>query len=506
VYQNLPEKFKTAPLGVNFECYSLWKFTWNLKADADKLHHKTNLLNLFFVPFKQLLLSQLQDLHANMPDLVEQKQLDAEIAGSVANDTLIDQSDLDIVIRINGPFVTNTNSNWYWSNGNKIKPAECCALSTAVQASVIAFLKQHPHAGFTLESQSTSGKCRYTFVNGLLEFDLLFSLHGAGYWGILCNNQIIRSQNQLASVRISNQAGRFHGFREMIRLLKWIGYNRRSTHPDFSFPSCGFESVMLQLVENPNYTVKQWDDTPFHSIFTDCLQRTKNALEMSAPLSPPNDPTSNMLISFEVDSAKHVALENFLTEWLSVPQEELLTLLQKTTDPVDPNPQFDESSSSQSYASSSAPSDFSNATNSGSQFGAKSRMDVHSHIIHVPDDMENNWSDIFAKRGRLKKMGAPSRNVSKKRTNKDAAEELPEAPTAKKTNKSRALPALEFLDESRQSNNDYVSNLVASSRSSSFGIQPNEDDSNYAVPIKTTECDEWEKKRVEGIESQVEGT
>jgi hypothetical protein len=73
--------------------------------------------------------------------------------------------------------------------------------------------------------------------------------------------------------------------------------------------------------------------------------------------------------------------------------------------------------------------------------------------------MNNNWSDISAKRSPLKKMSAPRRNVSKKRTNKDVAEELPDAPIAKRTNKSRLLPALE-----------------------------------------------WEKKCIEGIESQVEGT
>jgi hypothetical protein len=60
--------------------------------------------------------------------------------------------------------------------------------------------------------------------------------------------------------------------------------------------------------------------------------------------------------------------------------------------------------------------------------------------------MNNKWSDIFAKRSPLKKMSASRRNVSKKRTNKDAAEELSEAPTAKRTNKNRALPALKFLD------------------------------------------------------------
>jgi hypothetical protein len=62
--------------------------------------------------------------------------------------------------------------------------------------------------------------------------------------------------------------------------------------------------------------------------------------------------------------------------------------------------------------------------------------------------------------------------------------------------------------ESRQLDIDYVNNLVASAHSSSFDIQPNEDDEYYAVPIKMTKCeylDEWEKKCGEGIESQVEG-
>jgi hypothetical protein len=365
--------FNIPPLGVNKECHALWKFAWTLTADSDKLQQRTNLLKTFFVPLQQLLNEAFTKLCRDHPDLPKLGCGSVGIGGSLANDVALDESDLDIVVRLNiEDSVQCVDDKWFWDEENEIYPSHFLVIDETIRKCVRSFEKQNSsRLGFKLVSEHPS-KSRFTFVttgNVSLEFDILFSLHGAGFWGILTKNGAIRSDNEISAFRLASESSRFRGFREMIRVLKFTGYHNRKSNPDFTLPSCTFDSAAFKFISQ--IPPKTWEKTPFISIFQGCLQIIRDAVYGKLILTPLNDPDTDLMISFVMGSAKRVALENFLTQWLSVPQEELLFLLKKATDPIDLNLQFGKhssisssigashhasSSSSQSYASTSASS------------------------------------------------------------------------------------------------------------------------------------------------------
>jgi hypothetical protein len=325
--------FNSPPLGVNKECHNLWKFAWSLIADSDKLQQRKNMLQTFFVPLQQLLNDAFTKLCRDHPNLPKLGCGSVGIGGSVANDVALDESDLDIVVRLNiEDSVHCVNDKWFWDEDKEIYPSHFIAIDETIRKCVDSFEKQNSsRLGFKLDSEHPE-KSRFTFVvtgNVSLEFDILFSLHGAGFWGILTKNGAIRSDNEIVAFRIASESSRFRGFREMILVLKFAGYCNRKSNPDFTLPSCTFDSAAFKFISQID--PKTWEKTPFISIFQGCLQIIRDAVNGKLILTPLNDPATDLMISFVLSSAKRVALENFLTEWLYVPQEELLSFLEKAT-------------------------------------------------------------------------------------------------------------------------------------------------------------------------------
>jgi tetratricopeptide (TPR) repeat protein len=324
------------PTGSSTYCPYLWQFASNLKQDSDKLQYQKRLLNKFFGPFRSSFQEKIALLDSRYSGLSIGQPY---VTGSIGNQTAIDESDFDILVPIsvnNGPFRYVHNSKAWSSTSGPIDGAICTILSEAIKAAVESFLEANPHLGFELLDRPKEGKkCVYSWQCGVLEFDLLFALQGHEFFGIIGTHSVIRSDNPFVSTAINDLANDFDGFREFIRVLKWIAYKYKTENSEFYFPSCGFEAIMMQTVNKVEYKKEEWNKTSFGKHFRGCLLSILSCLECNTPLPIPNDPDENIMNAYTSSSdpsgKKRAALESFVWSWTKLSDAELLTTLNTAT-------------------------------------------------------------------------------------------------------------------------------------------------------------------------------
>jgi hypothetical protein len=311
--------------------------------------YKKDLLDRFCFIFNEALVYELRKLGKG-PDW---PQIDFDchtITGSTANGTNIDLSDLDVIVLLksgNSVFKDKKKGEifgWFDDHGKEVTGGHQSRLVDAIK-DAIKYVEEQSivDCEFKLLNQNTKGKCIFTFQLDLLRFDLLFALKGIGSYGIIGHDGISKSTNLLATVTLSGCAQELTGFTEMTCLLKWIGYKWRKVNPQFYFPSCGFESVMVKIWDLPDQR-KAWTKTRFDAIFLGCLQHISDCLTYNDPIHPGNEGSTNIMDSFDTstDPNNHVKrseLIAFLNHWLhpSVPQMSLIERLKALDGPL-PNP------------------------------------------------------------------------------------------------------------------------------------------------------------------------
>mmetsp|Transcript_5694 Transcript_5694/g.7474 ORF Transcript_5694/g.7474 Transcript_5694/m.7474 type:complete len:341 (-) Transcript_5694:508-1530(-) len=321
----------------------LWRFASSLKPDEDALFKLKEAFDDFMKMFKQVLNIQLSSLFENEPELCEyfgtsEFEVEGYKVGSIGNATDFVGSDLDSIVVLNAsernkvkylPDKRNGKGEVYVYTSGEEKPVSPVAhlLGEVFCKSVEETKEQIGESRFPFEIDSReTGKIRYTFKNGDIEFDMLPALQDNLGRNILLNTLEL-SNNKSMSSKIAKYNDTFKGFIPFIKVLKLLKHSC-----DIKLPSCMFEQLAIEIAHTKGIT--WWNAESTIGILRECMSSLKGLLKESGQLVPLHAYNENLLERFEKNSEEKQRFLKWINSITEETEDTLLEQLGKLKDSV----------------------------------------------------------------------------------------------------------------------------------------------------------------------------